>query len=78
MALPYIDRALQAWPDHERAVLLLETKAECYASMGEAYMVDTVIDEIAQTDLTPGTLNKAAERFAGVVGLGGRKMTIDE
>ena len=63
MALPYIDRALQASPDHEKAVLLLRTKAECYASMGEADMVDTVIAEIAQTGLTSGTLNKAADRY---------------
>ncbi len=67
MALPYINCALQASPDHEKAVLLLRTKAECYASMGATDMVDTVIDEIAQTDLTDteflGTLNKTADRY---------------
>jgi tetratricopeptide (TPR) repeat protein len=66
MALPYINRALQASPGHEKAILLLKTKADCYVDMGAADQVDTVVNEIVQNYPTneklPSILNMIADR----------------
>jgi tetratricopeptide (TPR) repeat protein len=67
LALPYINRALQASTDNEKTKQLLKVKAECYASMGADEQANAVISEIAQTDATDeeyfGTLMKTAHRY---------------
>jgi tetratricopeptide (TPR) repeat protein len=67
MALSYIDRALEASPDHEKATLLLKAKAQCYASMGFTDQADTILDEIAQNDPTNeefiGALTKVVDSY---------------
>ncbi len=52
MALQYINRALQASPDHEKAIWLLKTKADCYVDMAAVTQADAVVAEIVQNHST--------------------------
>ncbi|MBW8017943.1 MAG: tetratricopeptide repeat protein, partial [Planctomycetes bacterium] len=52
MALPYINRALQASPNHDKVTLLLKAKAECYIGMGANEQAVVVIDRIVKDHAT--------------------------
>ena len=67
MALQYIDRLLQAFPDHEKTLLFLKTKAVCYVLMDKSEPADAVIDKIVQNYLSdkdlPEILNAIANCY---------------